>query len=55
VASAAIALSIGASIWMLDSLPLRVVLALVGVYAVWFVWSRPAKAVQPNSSMPLAR
>ena len=54
-ASAAIALSLGASIWMLDSLPLRVVLALVGVYAVWFVWSRPAKAVQPSSSMPLAK
>lgn len=55
VASAAIAVSLGASIWMVDSVPLRVILALVGVYAVWFVWSRPAKAVQPRSSIPLAK
>lgn len=30
-------------ILLTDKLPVRVILALVGAYAVWFVWTRPAK------------
>lgn len=35
-----LALSAG---WLTDSRTLRTILAVVGIYALWFVWSRPAK------------
>lgn len=38
---------------LIDSTPLRIVLGLVGVYAVWFVWSRP-DAETPSRSRPAA-
>jgi uncharacterized membrane protein YbaN (DUF454 family) len=46
VAAVAITLSIGLSgVFLTDLLPVRLVLAAVGVYAVWFVFSRPTRSV----------
>ena len=43
-AAIAIALSLSFSIFVLmDSLPLRLVLAAVGVFAIWFVFTRPTR------------
>jgi len=36
-----LALSAG---WLTDSVTIRSLLGFVGIYALWFVWSRPAKA-----------
>ena len=55
LASTAIAISLGASILTVGSTTLRIVLAVVGIYAVWFVWSRPTKGLQPSSSIPLRK
>lgn len=42
VAITGIVLSIGASvIFLIDPMPLKILVGLVGVYAVWFVASRP--------------
>jgi hypothetical protein len=44
IASAAVVLSLGLSIVvLLDNLVVRVILGLVGVYAVWFIMSRPTR------------
>ena len=44
LAAIAITLSIGVSIFfLLDNLALRLVLAAVWAFALWFVWSRPTR------------
>ncbi|HKZ18829.1 MAG TPA: YbaN family protein [Acidimicrobiia bacterium] len=46
VASAAVVASLVFSITVLvDSLPLRLVLAAVGLFAVWFIWTRPTRRI----------
>lgn len=48
-AATAITLSLGASVvFLLDSRILRTILALVWVYALWFVFSRPTRARAPR-------
>jgi uncharacterized membrane protein YbaN (DUF454 family) len=43
-AAAAITLSLGTSaIFLIDNTVIRIVLAAVWVYAIWFVFSRPTK------------
>lgn len=50
-ATVGITLSLGLSAWILtDNKTLRTLLGFVGLYALWFVWSRRAKddaALQP--------
>jgi hypothetical protein len=44
-ASLAVVASLTISVvWLTDIRWVRMVLALVGIYAVWFIWSRPTKA-----------
>jgi uncharacterized membrane protein YbaN (DUF454 family) len=44
-ATAGIVVSIGLSATLLtDNTTIRTLLGVVGIYAVWFVWSRPRKA-----------
>ncbi|HJU80492.1 MAG TPA: YbaN family protein [Acidimicrobiia bacterium] len=46
VASAAVVASLVFSMTVLvDSVPLRLVLAAVGLFAVWFIWTRPTKRI----------
>ena len=46
VASAAVLASLIFSMTVLvDSVPLRWVLAAVGLFAVWFIWTRPTKRI----------
>ena len=46
VASAAVVASLVFSMTVLvDSMPLRLVLAAVGLFAVWFIWTRPTKRI----------
>jgi uncharacterized membrane protein YbaN (DUF454 family) len=53
VAVIAICLSLGFSAFVLvDHLGLRLLLGAVGVYAIWFVFTRPTK--QPSDQPPLA-
>jgi len=45
-ATLGIVLSLGASmLFLIDNMWLRIVLFLVGCYAVWFVWSRPTRTL----------
>lgn len=49
-ASLGIVLSIGLSAGLLtDSVTIRSILGFVGIYALWFVWSRPRKVVEPTT------
>ena len=49
-ASIGIVLSIGLSAGFLtDNLTIRSLLGFVGIFALWFVWSRPAKPAEPTS------
>lgn len=51
VAVAGIVLSLGASIlFLVDPVWLKAVLAAVGVYAVWFVLTRPTKLADPTGT-----
>lgn len=48
VAAIGIVLSLSFSaVFLMDNTILRTVLALVGIYALWFVFSRPTRVVQP--------
>jgi hypothetical protein len=38
---------------LIDNMVLRIVLAAVGVFAIWFVFSRPTKTDQPPDQPPL--
>jgi uncharacterized protein len=47
-AAIAITLSLGASVvFLIDNSVVRTILALVWVYAIWFVFTRPTKAQPP--------
>ena len=39
---------------LIDNLVVRLILAAVGVYALWFVFSRRTKVEEPGTSPPLA-
>lgn len=46
-ATAGILLSLGLSAWFFtDNSMVRTLLAFVGIYALWFVWSRPHKVAE---------
>ena len=49
-ASVGIVMSIGLSAGLLtDNVTIRSLLGFVGIYALWFVWSRPLKAAEITS------
>ncbi len=48
IAAVSIVVSLTVSaVFLIDSQILRTILALVGVYAVWFVFSRPTREAEP--------
>jgi uncharacterized membrane protein YbaN (DUF454 family) len=48
VASAAVVASVGFSaVVLVHDRTIRTILALVGVYAIWFIWTRKSKAETP--------
>ncbi|MEX0698535.1 MAG: YbaN family protein [Acidimicrobiia bacterium] len=52
VASAATVISLGFSIIVLvDNLVVRLILGVVGVYAIWFIMSRPTR-INPDPTSP---
>ena len=54
VAAIAITASLSFSAFVLiDTLVLRIILGAVGVFAIWFVFSRPTKRDQPPDQPPL--
>jgi uncharacterized membrane protein YbaN (DUF454 family) len=54
VAAIAITASLAFSAFVLvDNTVLRIILAAVGVFAVWFVFSRPTKTDAPPDQPPL--
>jgi uncharacterized membrane protein YbaN (DUF454 family) len=54
VAAIAITLSLGVSVFLLvDNAVVRVILAAVWVFALWFVFTRPTRAKEPVDQPPL--
>jgi uncharacterized membrane protein YbaN (DUF454 family) len=54
VAAIAITASLSFSAFVLiDNMVLRIILAAVGVFAVWFVFSRPTRTDPPSDQPPL--
>ncbi|HEU4749770.1 MAG TPA: YbaN family protein [Acidimicrobiia bacterium] len=52
VAAAAVVISLGFSIIVLvDNLVVRLILGVVGVYAIWFIMSRPTR-INPDPTSP---
>jgi len=52
IASASVVASLGFSIVVLmDNLVVRIILGLVGLYAVWFIMSRPTR-ISPSPTSP---
>jgi hypothetical protein len=32
---------------LIDSIPLRWILAAVGLFALWYIWTRPSRVADP--------
>ncbi|MGH8928780.1 MAG: hypothetical protein ACRDWH_10545, partial [Acidimicrobiia bacterium] len=51
--SAALLASLGLSMVLLvDSSVLRTIMGLVGLYALWFIWTRKARSASPSIQSP---
>ena len=55
IASVAVVASLGFSVFvLLDNPVVRTILGLVGIYALWFIWTRNATPATPQSRIPPA-